>query len=577
MRRAPGRPHLRFAALLLASLVTCQVHAPRHEAQVPPGWTYALHEPSVTAAHGMVVSDSALASHVGAQVLAAGGNAVDAAVAVAFAMAVALPEAGNLGGGGFAVVRAADGTTHALDFRETAPRAATRDMYLGKDGTPAGDSLAGPRASAVPGAVAGLFALHQKLGARPWAELVAPAVRLAEAGFAVDDRLRSGVLEARDRLVLSAASRALYLPGGDAPAVGATFRNPDLAATLRRIAADGPADFYRGRTAELIGAEMAAGGGLITAADLAAYEVRWRTPVESTYRGRRLVAMPPPSSGGIAVAQIARLLEAFDLRRLGWHSPAHLTLLAEAEQRAFADRNELLGDPDFLGARPDLLGDDYIARRRATLDPGRATPSSSVRPGLIEGANTTHLAVVDGQGAAVALTTTLNELYGSGVTIAGAGFLMNDEMDDFSTKPGASNLFGLVQGAANRIEPGKRPLSSMAPTIVVDEDGRVLMVAGGRGGSRIISATFQVLSNVLDFGMDAAAAVAAPRVHHQHVPDVLYYEAGGLPDATLGDLGARGFSVKPMKVIASSPVLVRTGAGWSGFADPRRGGAAEGY
>ena len=527
----------------------------------------------------MVVSDSGAASHVGATTLAAGGNAVDAAVATAFALAVALPEAGNLGGGGFAVVRSAEGQSFALDFRETAPGGASRDMYLDAAGKPTPESVNGPRASGVPGSVAGLYALHQRLGRKPWRSLVEPAIELAEDGFVVDERLANGIRAAMPRLARSPASAAVFLPGGAPPVVGSTFRQPELARTLRRIAERGAAGFYYGETADLIATDMRKLGGLITAADLAAYQARWRAPLDIPYRGHHLVAMPLPSSGGIVVGQIAKILEAWDLRQLGWHSVDHLTLVAEAEQRAFADRNALLGDPDFTPARPQLLDDSYLEERRGTMDPFHATPSTDVRPGLAEGNDTTHLGVVDADGSAVALTTTLNELYGSGVTIAGVGILMNDEMDDFAARPGTPNLYGLVQGEANRIEPGKRPLSSMSPILVIDgagADGRVLAVIGARGGGRIISATFQVLSNIVDFGMGAAAAVSAPRIHHQHQPDLLFYEPDGLGAAALEGLEGRGFHLQRLGVIASAPAIVRVSARWTGFADPRRGGGAEG-
>jgi gamma-glutamyltranspeptidase/glutathione hydrolase len=560
----------------LLFLVACQHRVATPSAAVPPEWPYHLDARAASATRGMVVSDQALATHVGEEVLAAGGNAVDAAVATAFALAVVLPEAGNLGGGGFAVVRTAAGATAALDFRETAPGAAARDMYLDADGRPTRDSLDGPRSAGVPGTVAGLAALHEKYGTRPWAELLAPAIRFADEGFPVDARLSQGVAEQQARLARWPATAALFLPGGAPPQVGTILRNPELGATLRRIANAGAHGFYHGPTAALVVAEMARDGGLISSADLAHYEAKWRTPVEVAYRGHRIISMPLPSSGGVVVAEIARLLEAWDLRALGWHSVAHLTLLAEAEQRAFADRNEYLGDPDFVPARPELLEDATITRRRATLDAEHATPSTGVKPALAEGSNTTHMAVVDAAGGAVALTTTLNELYGSGVTVGGAGFLLNDEMDDFAVKPGTPNLFGLVQGEANRIAPGKRPLSSMAPTIVVGPDGRVVAVVGARGGSRIISATFQVLSNIVDFKMDAAAAVSAPRIHHQHTPDVLAFEPEGLDAATRRALEQRGFQLKPMRFIANAPALVRDGERWTGFADPRRGGSAEG-
>jgi len=562
---------------LVGALAACQIHRPTVEGPVPSSWAYPLDAAAVTAPHAMVVSDSALATHVGAQVLARGGNAVDAAVATAFALAVTLPEAGNLGGGGFALVRTADGQTYALDFREMAPAKATRDMYLDANGKPTDESLAGPRASGVPGSVAGYWALHQRLGSKPWPELLAPAIQLAEAGFPVNARMANGIKENQDRLAKSPASAKIFLPGGAPPAIDSTFKQPELATTLRRIADNGAAGFYDGPTAELIAEAMARTGGLITAADLTAYQAKWRTPIETQYRGYQILGVPLPSSGGTVVAQIAGILEGWELKQMGWHSADHLTLLAEAEQRAFADRNEYLGDPDFVATHPDLLADTYIAKRRATIDLRHATPSTKVRPGLSEGEHTTHFNVVDAKGGAVALTTTLNALYGSGVTIDGAGFLMNDEMDDFAVKPGTPNLFGLVQSENNKIEPGKRPLSSVSPTVVLDREGKVVFVGGGRGGSRIISATFQVMSNVLDFGMSVAPAVAAPRVHHQDLPDVLFLEPDGFRDEILKSLTARGFTLKSRGVIANSPAIVRAKDGaWSAYADPRRGGGAEG-
>jgi gamma-glutamyltranspeptidase / glutathione hydrolase len=545
---------------------------------VPTTWKYPLDAPSVSAQHGIVVSDSQIATHVGAQILASGGNAVDAAVATAFALAAALPEAGNLGGGGFAVVRTPDGKNAALDFREMAPRKATRDMYLGPDGKPTLESLQGHRASGVPGSVAGLWELHQRYGKTKWAQLVAPAIALAEKGFVVDPGYVESIQGQARRLAKFPASAALFLPGGAPPAVGSTWKDPDLAKVLRRIADRGPAGFYQGETAKLIADEMRRGFGLITVEDLAGYKAKWRTPLEGDYRGHHLITMPLPSSGGMAVIMIAKILEGYDVKELGYHSPKHLHVLVEAERRAFADRNSVLGDPDFVKIpAAALLSDAYLARKRATIDLGRATPSADIRPGPTEGTQTTHLGVVDGNGMAVALTTTLNQLYGSAVTVTGAGFVMNDEMDDFAAKPGTANLFGLVQGEKNRIEPGKRPLSSMAPTIVLSPNGKVLMVAGARGGPRIISATFQEISNVLDFGMDVAAAVNAPRIHHQHLPDLLYFEDGGLTEAERRGLAKMGHALQPQRIIAEAPAILRAGDHWTAMPDARRGGGAEGY
>jgi gamma-glutamyltranspeptidase / glutathione hydrolase len=549
--------------------------------QVPAEWPHPLDVRPAMAAHALVATDAPLATAVGVQVLSSGGNAVDAAVATAFALAVVYPEAGNIGGGGFMVVRLADGTTAALDFREKAPLAATRDMYLDSAGNVTERSLIGHLAAGVPGAVMGLREAHRRFGARPWAELLAPAIRLAEEGFTVDDALAGSIRNAADRLRRFEASAALFLPGGTPLAAGTRWRNPALAATLRRIAAYGPTGFYEGETADLIVAEMRRGGGIMTHEDLKRYRAEWREPVVFDYRQHRIISMPPSSSGGIALALIANVVEGYPLTRRDWHSPATLHVTAEAMRRAFADRNHFLGDPAFVEFPRDLLvSQTYADRLRATIDRKRATPSRDVRPGLgqeAEAEHTTHFSVVDAQGNAVALTTTINELYGSAVTVTGAGFLLNDEMDDFTAKPGTPNLFGLVQGDANAIQPEKRMLSAMTPTIVLDRAGQVLMITGARGGPRIITAVFQVISNVIDHDMDVASAVRAPRIHHQHLPDVLYYERHGLSPDVLRALEALGHNVEARGPVGTAPTILRRGGVWTGVADPRTGGAAAGY
>ena len=527
----------------------------------------------------MVVSEAPIATRVGVEVLARGGNAVDAAVAVAFALAVVYPQAGNLGGGGFAVVREPGGAAAALDFRETAPAAARRDMYLDARGAPTEASRVGHLAAAVPGSVAGLVALHARFGARPWRELLAPAIALARDGFPVDDAFAKSVAAEAAMLGRFPASAALFLPGGKPLAAGATFRDPDLARVLERVAASGARGFYEGETAAAVAAEMKRGGGIVTRADLAAYRAVWREPVAFDYRGVHLVSMPPPSSGGVTLAMLAHQLARFDLAGAGWHSPEHLHLLAEAMRRAFAVRNARLGDPDAVAVPTAELASDAFGAKLAATIGARATPSSEVDGAAAEapdGPNTTHLDVIDASGMAVALTTTINALYGSGVTVAGAGFLLNDEMDDFAVKPGTPNLYGLVQGEVNAIAPGKRPLSSMSPTVVADARGDVLMVAGARGGSRIITATWQVLSNVIDFGMPVGAAVAAPRVHQQHLPDELWLEARGFAPGDRAALVALGYRLVDKETLGNAPALVRTPGGWAGAFDPRRGGLAAG-
>lgn len=532
----------------------------------------------------MVTSDAPLATQVGVEILKAGGNAVDAAIATAFALAVVYPEAGNIGGGGFLVARMADGETAALDFRETAPLAATRDMYLDENGELTDRSITGHLASGVPGAVAGLWEAHQRFGSMPWVELVAPAIRLARDGFIVDEDLAGSVVDEEDRLRRFPASAELFLPNGKPIEAGSHWRNPDLAAVLERIAEQGPAGFYEGETADLIVAEMERGGGIITHEDLKRYKAVWREPIEFDYRGFQVVSMPPPSSGGITIAMIANILEGYDLKALGWHSPEAIHLTAEAMRRAFADRNHYLGDPDFVEIPTVmLLSKEYAARRRAEISPNRATSSLDVAAGLMAGDgtesdHTTHFSVVDGEGNVVALTTTVNSLYGSAVTVAGAGFVLNNEMDDFAAKPGEPNQFGLVQGEANAIEPGKRMLSAMTPTIVVSPDGSPLLITGARGGPRIISAVTQILLNVADYGMDVAAAVNAPRIHHQHLPDALFYERNGLRQDEVKALEALGHTVRPFSgYIGNAPSILRQDGRWTGVADPRQGGLAAGH
>lgn len=530
----------------------------------------------------LVVSESAAATAVGQRVLADGGNAVDAAVATAFALAVTHPSAGNLGGGGFAVVRVGPGKARALDFREVAPAAATETMFVNADGKPTLDSLFSHRAAGVPGSVAGLHELHAKLGKKPWKDLVLPAVVLARDGFVVDKFLAAGFGSARLRELLqrSPASAAIWLPGGAPVKEGDTVKIPELATALQRIADKGRAGFYRGETAALIVAEMKRGEGLITAADLAAYKPVWREPLRFGYRGNTIVSMPLPSSGGIVLAMTAGLLGKQPLGSWPWHGTQHVHYLAEVWRRAFAGRNALLGDPAFVKDAPvgTLVSPAYLDKLAATIDPKKATPSADVPP-LLEGDHTTNLCVVDGSGMAVALTTTLNTGFGNGVTVTGAGFLLNNEMDDFTAKPGSPNAFGLVQGRANRIEPGKRMLSSMSPSIVENARGEVVMLAGAGGGPRIISAVWQTISNVLDFGHRASVAVASARIHHQHVPDLIRLEEAAIDQPTEAALRAAGHAIDwgaSRREFGAVNAIVRTAVGWEGTADPRGGGAAMG-
>lgn len=503
----------------------------------------------VRARHAMVGSTDARASEVGLAVLRDGGNAVDAAVAMGFALAVTHPAAGNLGGGGFMVIRFPDSRETTIDYRETAPGRAHADMFLDEHGEPLADrSRVGPLAAGVPGSVAGLSYARERYGTRPLEALMAPAIALARDGFEIGWALSDSLRAAQPLLSRFPASAAAYLgPDGRAPDPGATLVQPDLARTLARIAAHGAEAFYRGAIAEQIADEMRRTGGLITEADLAAYRPVERPPVTGTYRGMRIVSMGPPSSGGIALIQLLNLLEAFPLEELGHNSSASLHLVAEAARRVYADRSEWLGDPEaYPVPLTGLLSKRYADHLREGIDTWHATPSTEVRPGQprqFESTQTTHYSVVDREGTAVSVTTTLNGSYGSGQVVTGAGFLLNNEMDDFSVKPGAPNLYGLVGGEANAVAPGKRMLSSMTPTIVV-RDGRAWLVLGSPGGSRIITTVLQVLLNVIDHGMDVQEAVDAPRVHHQWQPDEIRLERRGFPLDVIRALETRGHRVR---------------------------------
>ena len=573
----------RIRALLPALLLAAGCGAPAagfrasSDQAFPAAWRYRVPRAPLAGRWAMVVSDHPTASAVGAAVLRRGGNAIDAAVAVAFALAVVHPRAGNIGGGGFLVYRAADGRSYALDFRETAPAAARADMYAGAAG-PFGGSVTGARAAGVPGSVAGLAEMHRRFGRLPWSDLVAPAIALARDGVVLDAfRAASYNDTVVRRLRLFPSSVAALLPGGRRPREGDTLRQPDLAGTLAAIADSGPDVFYRGRVADQIVAEMRRSGGIITLADLEAYRARWRPPLESTYRGWRVLGMPPPSSGGVTLAEILNILEASGpLPRYGSAALMHVEL--EAMRRAFTDRNSTLGDPDFV-AMPvaKLTSKPYAAALARGVDLNRATPTGEV-PAVDEGQHTTHYSIVDPEGNAAAVTTTLNDDFGSALVVGGAGFLLNDEMDDFTARPGKPNLYGLVQGEANAIAPGKRMLSAMAPTIVLDPSGRLALVTGSPGGPRIITAVAQVVSNLIDHGMPLGQAVAAPRIHHQALPDSVYWERGGLTADQRRVLAAMGyrFRARPLFIGDVNTVLA-TPQGLQGLADPRRGGGAAGW
>jgi gamma-glutamyltranspeptidase / glutathione hydrolase len=508
----------------------------------------------VRAAHAMVVSVHHEATDAGVEILRKGGNAVDAAVATAFALAVVDPNAGNIGGGGFLLLRLANGESHFVDFRETAPSAATAGMYLDKSGKVIPDaSIIGYRSIGVPGSVAGLAKARSQWGKLTLREDMAPAIRLASQGFVLSAEESADLRD--KKLALFAESHRIFQRNGDYYKPGEVFKQPALARTLERIAAN-PDDFYHGAIAKQLAAAIQEGGGLITEKDLAAYQAKERTPITGTYRGYQILAAPPPSSGGIALLEALNILEGFDLKRLGDRSPAEMHLVLEAYRRAYMDRNEYLGDPDFVKMPiAAMLDKKYAAAWRATISPSATTSTKSLlRPaGFLpppprartasrqESSDTTHFSILDAEGNAVAVTTTLNGSFGSYVTAEGLGFLLNDDMDNFESNPGAPNMYGLIQGPANSIAPGKRPLSSMSPTIVL-EDGKVRMVLGSPGGPRIITTVANILLSVIDGGLNIQAAVDAPRFHHQYQPDTVYVEPG-FPTQTIEGLKALGYSI----------------------------------
>ncbi len=508
------------------------------------------YEDPVRALNGMVVSAQVDASEAGVEVLRRGGNAIDAAVATGFALAVTYPAAGNIGGGGFMVIRLKDGTTTSIDYREKAPGAATRDMYLDENGDFIPSlSQRGYLASGVPGSVAGLLAAHEKYGKLSRKEVMAPALKLAKKGYVLSRRQAQTYNAYYDTFSEFAATRKYFTKGDSTRGYreGERFKQRDLYKVLKRIQKEGRDGFYTGKTADLIVAEMQRGGGIITHEDLAAYNSVERQPIVGEYRGYKVYSMPPASSGGIALVQLLNAVEPFDIRSMGFNSSATIHLLGESMRRVYADRAEWLGDSDFFDVPVDeLIDKEYMLRRMRDFNPDSAGQSVEVtfgNPFANESTETTHYSVVDADGNAVSVTTTINSGFGSKVVVDGAGFFMNNEMDDFSAKPGVPNQFGLLGNEANAIEPGKRMLSAMTPTIVEDHDGRLKMVIGTPGGSTIITTVFQAIMNVVDHEMDIASAVSSPRVHHQWFPDVMYYEKDGLAVDVVENLEKRGWSV----------------------------------
>lgn len=536
----------------------------------------------VHALHGMVSSESALASDVGVAVLRKGGNAVDAAVAVGFALAVTMPNSGNIGGGGFMILH--DGKTGkdtAIDFREMAPAAATRNMYLDANGSVVPDkSLFTQAAVGVPGTVAGLTWALEHYGTMKRADLVAPAVRLATNGFPVGETLAGLFVAEHDHLGAWDGTRKVFFHAGKLPVTGDILRNPDLGKSLALIGRDGAKAFYDGPIGAAIVAEAKAHGGLITAADLKNYKVVERTPVRGNYRGYEIVSMPPPSSGGVHVVQILNILSNFPLHDWGPNSAKTIHVMAEAEKRAYADRSEYLGDPDFVKVPvKGLTAPAYAKELADQIDLAHATPSAQIKPGHpqpYESDQTTHYVVADGNGSVVSVTYTLNTNFGSGIVASGTGILLNNQMDDFSAKPGVPNAYGLVGGDANAVEPMKRPLSSMSPTIVL-KDGKPWLITGSPGGARIITTTLQVLVNSIDFGMNPAEAGSAVRTHHQWLPDELRIERGLSPD-TVALLRGMGHKVVERQSMGDTQTIQILPTGFYGYADQRDpNGAARGW
>lgn len=550
---------------------------------------FAASREPVRAQRAIVASTSEIASRVGVDILKRGGNAIDAAIAVAFALTVTHPAAGNLGGGGFMMIRLKDGRTTAIDYREMAPAAATRDIYLDKDGNVIkgeGGPVVGYRAAGVPGTVRGMELAFRKYGSRrvSWAQLVDPSRRLAANGFIVNHHLARSLRANNDYLSQYAETKRIYLRNGNFYQPGEVFRQPDLAATFARLQRFGPNEFYTGETARLIVADMKRNNGLMTMSDLAGYIAKEREPLRGTYRGYPVISMPPPSSGGAVLIQMLNILEGYDLSKTDWASSERYHLMTEAMRRAFADRAEYMGDTDFVKVPiAGLIDKSYAAQLRKSIDEDRASSSTQVRAGKpagYESEDTTHFTVVDAEGNAVANTYTLNNSYGSAVVAKGTGLLMNDEMDDFAAKPGTPNLYGLIQGERNAVAPGKRPLSAMTPTFVLRKDGSLWFTIGSPGGPTIINTAFCVITNIIDFDMNIQQAIDAPRIHHQWLPDELIHEPYGLSGDTQKALMKKGHKLGRTRYLGDAEGIMieeKTGVRL-GATDPRRSdGLAVGY
>lgn len=580
MSSSPGLIRRGLPSLLIGALLLAAGAIYGDPASSP--WQHASAEP-VYARNGMVATEEALATRIGVDVLSKGGNAVDAAVAVGFALAVTLPQAGNLGGGGFMLIyRRATDETVVIDYRETAPSGASRDMFLNEQGDV--DLMrvrSSHLAAGVPGTVAGLAMAQARYGTLSLKQVLAPAIDLAQGGFVVSAELAASLSAARSYLCRwPATARVFFKPEGAAYVAGDRLVQPDLAKSLQQIAHQGPKAFYRGAIAEQIISEMKDHGGLIAKADLESYRAVVREPVVGRYRDYTIQSVPPPSSGGVHLIQLLNLLEAFPIGRLGVNSADTIHLMAESMKLAYADRSRYLGDPGFVNVPvSELISKAYAARSRARIDPNQARPSAAIAPGdplCCESHQTTHYSVMDAGGNVVSNTYTLNFGYGSGIVVPGTGILLNNEMDDFSAKPGAANAYGLVGGEANAVAPGKRPLSSMTPTIVFKDD-RPILATGTPGGSRIITTVLQVIMNIVDHELDIAKATVMPRIHHQWLPDALQVERGLSPE-TLSKLARMGHAIETRDAMGSAQSVVRQREGFFGATDPRTpGGLALGY
>lgn len=531
--------------------------------------------------HAAVVTAHPEATKVGVKIIQKGGNAVDAAVAVQFALAVVYPNAGNIGGGGFMVYRGYRGNQDALDYREKAPGKAFKDMYLDEKGNAIVDkSLFGALASGVPGTVAGMVKAHDKYGKLKWKKDIQPAIDLAEKGFQITAQ-QAGELNNNKEKFLKYNTKPVAFVKDTEWKEGDLLKQPELAKTLELIRDNGRAGFYEGSVATAIVNAMKHTSGVISAADLKDYQAEWRTPVTGLYKNYKVISMPPPSSGGIALITMLTQVGEYPVQKWGFQRDSTVQLMVELERRAYADRASYLGDPDFFKVpQTALLDKKYIYNRTSDIDFAKATLSSAVNPGKLpnyESEQTTHYSIVDAAGNAVSATTTLNGSYGSLVVVAGGGFILNNEMDDFSVKPGSPNTYGLIGGVANSIVPGKRMLSSMTPTII-EKDGKLAMVVGTPGGSTIITSVFQTILNVLDFGMDMQSAVAAPRFHHQWLPDEVYVEKGAIDPATRTDLEAKGYKVIERGSIGRvDAILVKQDGSLETGADPRGNDTGSGY